>query len=109
MGYCAFCETKPRETWLGSYCSECRQLKNLCNVYGYERVLGILKEVCIRNEDQLERKILAKKIKNDDKDIAELKQHETSEDKEMVVNPKIIDEKSEFYLRRQSDRLSEKK
>ena len=101
MGYCGFCEQKPRETWFGSYCVECRQLKNLCNVYGYERVLGILKEVCIRNEDQLERKILAKKIKNDVKDIEQAEQSK-------VLNPKITDEKSEFYLRRQSDRLREK-
>ncbi len=54
---CKFCESKPVETWFGSWCSECRQIKNLCNVYGYERVLEILKKCCIRNESQLENKI----------------------------------------------------
>ena len=57
MTYCRFCESKPVETWFGSWCAECRQFKNLCNVYGYERVLEILKKCCIRNENQLENKI----------------------------------------------------
>jgi len=57
MTYCRFCESKPVEAWFGSWCSECRQIKNLCNVYGYERVLEILKKCCIRNENQLENKI----------------------------------------------------
>jgi len=57
MTYCRFCESKPVETWFGSWCTECRQIKNLCNVYGYERVLEILKKCCIRNENQLENKI----------------------------------------------------
>jgi len=63
MGYCKFCECKPVEHWFGSWCSECRQIKNLCNVYGYDRVLDILKKCCIRNENQLEKKIIAHKEK----------------------------------------------
>ena len=88
MGLCYFCETEQRETWAGSWCKSCRQVKNLCNVYGYERVLNILKEVCIRNEDQLEKKILARKGQ--------------------VLNPKITDEATEFHLRRKSDRVRDK-
>jgi len=57
MTYCRFCESKQVEHWFGSWCSECRQIKNLCNVYGYERVLEILKKCCIRDENQLEKKI----------------------------------------------------
>ena len=57
MGYCKFCEAKPVENWFGSWCSECRQIKNLCNVYGYDRVLEILKKCCIRDETQFEKKI----------------------------------------------------
>lgn len=57
MTYCRFCESKPVETWFGSWCAECRQIKNLCNVYGYKRVLDILRKCCIRNESQLENKI----------------------------------------------------
>ena len=67
MGYCKFCEAKPVENWFGSWCSECRQIKNLCNVYGYDRVLEILKKCCIRDENQLEKKITAHKEKKKDR------------------------------------------
>lgn len=67
MGYCKFCESKPVENWFGSWCSECRQIKNLCNVYGYDRVLEILKKCCIRDENQLEKKIMAHKEKKKDR------------------------------------------
>ena len=60
---CKFCESKPVENWFGNWCSECRQIKNLCNVYGYERVLEILKKCCIRDENQLEKKINSHKEK----------------------------------------------
>jgi len=72
MGYCKFCESKPVEAWFGSWCSECRQIKNLCNVYGYDRVLEILKKCCIRNENQLEKKIIAHKEK-----LPSIKEEET--------------------------------
>ena len=54
---CKFCETAPTESWTGNWCSTCRQLKNLCNVYGFERMLEIMKKCCIRDESQLENKI----------------------------------------------------
>lgn len=57
MTYCKLCEKKPTETWFGSFCSNCRQIKNLGNVYGFDRVLTILKKCCIRDEQQLENKI----------------------------------------------------
>ena len=61
MGYCYFCEKEPRENWTGFWCSNCRQIKNLANVYGYDKVLEILKDCCIRNSDQLDRKIQLKR------------------------------------------------
>jgi len=61
MGYCKFCEKAPVETWFGSFCSDCRKIKNLGNVYGFERTLSILTKCCIRDEDQLERKIISHK------------------------------------------------
>tara|TARA_R110002153_G_scaffold262060_2_gene422763 strand:+ start:580 stop:861 length:282 start_codon:yes stop_codon:yes gene_type:complete len=63
MGYCKFCETKPVENWFGSFCKDCRQIKNLGNVYGFPRTLEILKKCCIRDENQLEKKISAHKEK----------------------------------------------
>ena len=68
---CILCEKKPVENWFGSFCKECRQIKNLGNVYGFERVLEILKKCCIRDENQLEKKIdnhksIKTEIKNSD-------------------------------------------
>lgn len=57
MTWCILCEQKKVENWFGSFCGECRQIKNLGNVYGFERVLDILKKCCIRDENQLEKKI----------------------------------------------------
>jgi len=54
---CVLCEKNAVENWFGSFCAECRQIKNLGNVYGFKRTLEILKKCCIRDESQLERKI----------------------------------------------------
>ena len=61
MTWCKFCEQQPVETWFGSFCGDCRKIKNLGNVYGFERTLSILTKCCIRDEDQLERKIISHK------------------------------------------------
>lgn len=57
MTYCKLCEKKPVEAWFGTWCAECRQIKNLGNVYGFDRILEILRKCCIRDESQLENKI----------------------------------------------------
>lgn len=62
---CYFCEKEPREAVFGYWCQSCRELKNICNVYGFKRSLEILKKCCIRNEEQLEKKILQKKTELD--------------------------------------------
>ncbi len=60
---CVLCEKNAVENWFGSFCAECRQIKNLGNVYGFKRTLEILKKCCIRDESQLERKIENHKTK----------------------------------------------
>jgi hypothetical protein len=55
-----WCEKKPKE-WFSNWCPSCREQKNLNNVYGFERVLEILKKCCIRDETQLEKKIVKHK------------------------------------------------
>ena len=60
---CYFCEQENREYYSGYWCKSCRELKNICNVYGYKRSLDILKKVCIRTEEQLENKIHQNKNK----------------------------------------------
>ena len=57
MGYCYFCEKEPAEKYFGYYCADCREIKNIMNVYGREKVLGIVKSCCIRNDKQIQNKI----------------------------------------------------
>ena len=42
MGKCVMCEVKPNQYWGGSFCENCRAIKNLGNVYGYEKILELL-------------------------------------------------------------------
>lgn len=53
---CKFCEKVECEYWFGNWCEGCRKIKNLGNVYGFDRILEILEKCCIRNPEQLERK-----------------------------------------------------
>jgi len=60
---CRFCERESVEYWFGNWCQSCRKLKNLGNVYGFERILEILQRCCIRNPEQIKNKIdLVKEI-----------------------------------------------
>ena len=54
---CVLCEKESVENWFGSFCVNCRKIKNLGNVYGFDRIYGILEKCCIRDETQLENKI----------------------------------------------------
>ena len=67
MTKCYFCENEPVENWFGTYCTNCRKIKNLGNF--------LLENCCIRNPDQLESKILKQKkeIKLDTNDKKLLK------------------------------------
>tara|TARA_Y100000401_G_C8132403_1_gene130780 strand:+ start:194 stop:463 length:270 start_codon:yes stop_codon:yes gene_type:complete len=60
---CYFCEKNPKEHYLGYYCEYCRKIKNILNIYGVNESLSILESVCIRNEDQRNRKINLEKKK----------------------------------------------
>ena len=63
MGKCIMCEVNPNQYWGGSFCENCRAIKNLGNVYGYDKILDILKKCCIRNEQQIQNKIdIQKKV-----------------------------------------------
>ena len=59
---CLFCESATNEYWFGNFCVNCRKIKNLANVYGFDRVLTILEKCCIRDEHQLEAKITNHKV-----------------------------------------------
>ena len=85
MGYCKFCETEPIENWFGSYCVGCRKIKNLGNVYGFERTLSILTKCCIRDESQLERKIENHKTRK-----LSIIEEEDSDDKTPLIDDKRV-------------------
>jgi len=53
---CYLCES-PRQTYFGYFCKDCREIKNIINVYGRESVLEIVKTCTIRNKTQIENKI----------------------------------------------------
>ena len=55
MFYCAWCE---KETvYTSKYCDNCRKIKNICNVYGFQEVRDVLEKVCLRNQKQRQYKI----------------------------------------------------
>jgi len=57
MGYCYLCEKDYTEKFFSYFCSDCREIKNIMNVYGKEKVKSIIKSCCIRNQQQIENKI----------------------------------------------------
>tara|TARA_R110001632_G_scaffold11851_4_gene41980 strand:- start:6453 stop:6665 length:213 start_codon:yes stop_codon:yes gene_type:complete len=68
MAKCLFCNEVEVNTWFSSYCPACKKIQDLINVYGLERIVGILDNCCIRSTRQLEDKILKlNKPKTEDK------------------------------------------
>ena len=65
MGRCYFCDKAERSYWSSYLCTTCEEIKKITDVYGAERMLDILKTVCLRDEEQLENKVknLKKKSK----------------------------------------------
>lgn len=72
MVYCYLCEKEPVEKYFGYWCTSCREIKNIMNVYGKDKVLEIVKKCCIRNTNQINNKInielKTKKPADDQKD-----------------------------------------
>ncbi len=105
---CKFCEKEPVEYWFSNYCASCRKIKNLANVYGFDRVLCILEKCCIRNEDQLENKIRNHNESVEKPKQVHVEQQEQEEDTSSYNNTETDitkeDEKKEYLLRRKSDR-----
>ena len=65
MTICYFCENVAVETWFGSFCSDCRKIKNIGNIYGFKEIKLVLEKVCIRNEKQRQFKIDSKLKESD--------------------------------------------
>ncbi len=84
--YCLWCEQKPKE-WFSNWCSECREQKNLNNVYGFDRVLQIMKKCCIRSELQLEKKI------NNHKESIDSENNKNGDDQKDYIKPVLRSDK----------------
>tara|TARA_R110002072_G_scaffold288707_1_gene454919 strand:- start:392 stop:625 length:234 start_codon:yes stop_codon:yes gene_type:complete len=56
MGYCYLCEKKEKESYWAYYCTSCRKIKHLLNLYG-DRVNEVLEHVLVRAEDKQKYKI----------------------------------------------------
>ncbi len=57
MGYCYICETAEAEGWFGKWCKDCRKIKHLINLYGLQKVMGVLDRVLVRQDAKMEYKI----------------------------------------------------
>ncbi len=56
MAQCYLCEKKERVAYWSYYCTDCRRIKHLLNLYG-DRVNNVLEHVLVRPEDKQEHKI----------------------------------------------------
>jgi len=68
---CYLCRTEPRVNLLGYYCSKCKRIQDLINLYGDE-VYEVLEICLVRTPDQQTNKtnmITKKKLENEKKKI----------------------------------------
>ena len=72
MFSCLLCEKNEEYLFVSKWCNSCREIKNIMNVYGAEKVNEIVKRVCVRNTTQINNKInLEKKIIDKDEETKE--------------------------------------
>ena len=57
MGICKFCELEVCETWYGNWCEKCRKLKHIINLFKLDKVMSVLSNVLIVDEEKQKEKI----------------------------------------------------
>ncbi len=77
---CLLCENET--IIISRFCSSCQKLKRIMNVYGSEKCLKILEKCCIRDDEQIDRKVEYCK-KNASKIYGE-----KADDQKDYINPK---------------------
>jgi hypothetical protein len=80
MATCYLCESKERESYWSHYCTSCRRIKHLLNLYG-DRVNEVLEHVLVRAEDKQKYKI-NEKVKEDIEKKQYSLRSQTKKDKE---------------------------
>ncbi len=66
MGYCYLCEKECTETYFSYFCSKCRRIKHLINLYE-EDVYNTLECVLVRDKKQQQHKIKTMDVKSVEK------------------------------------------
>ena len=57
MGKCCFCEVETCDSWHSYYCAKCHKLKRVIHLFSIVKVMGVLENVLIVNEDVQKEKI----------------------------------------------------
>jgi len=51
MAQCRFCLLENCDTWWGSYCPKCHKLQRVIHLFGIDKVMSIVENVLIVNEE----------------------------------------------------------
>ena len=54
---CRFCLTESTESYFGSWCARCHKLQRLISLFGGDKIMSILENVLIVNDDVQQQKI----------------------------------------------------
>jgi hypothetical protein len=57
MASCRFCLDNNVDTWFGNWCVRCHKLQRIIALFGVEKVMGVLENVLIVDEETQEHKL----------------------------------------------------
>ena len=57
MASCKFCLNNTVDTWFGNWCKQCHKLQRIIALFSIDKVMGVLENVLIVDEETQEHKI----------------------------------------------------
>ena len=57
MASCKFCLNNSVDTWFGNWCEKCHKLQRIINLFTIDKVMSVLENVLIVDDDTQEHKI----------------------------------------------------
>ena len=57
MASCRFCLIETCDSWYGSFCQKCHKLQRVIHLFSIDKVMNIVENVLIVNEDQQEENV----------------------------------------------------
>ena len=57
MASCKFCLIETCDSWYSSYCAKCHKLQRVIHLFSIDKVMGIVENVLIVNEEDQEEKV----------------------------------------------------